>query len=151
MCRSRRSTRTSRTKTDDAKEDVHQVDLGTIEIDTLSSTKQDKWKEYLSVQDMNVLFKLDTGAMASVLPLREIERMDPQPNVVPTETVLKGFNNSTSKPLGTVQLETAYKGRALTVAYYVVEDVKSAILGQNECEALGLLQRIGSCSVTKGD
>ena len=46
---------------------------------------------------------------------------------------------------------TAYKGRALTVAYYVVEDVKSAILGQNECEALGLLQRIGSCSVTKGD
>ena len=77
--------------------------------------------------------------------------MDPQPNVVPTETVLKGFNNSTSKPLGTVQLETAYKGRALTVPYYVVEDVKSAILGQNECEALGLLQRIGSCSVTKGD
>ena len=47
--------RASRTKTDDAKEDVHQVDLGTIEIDTLSSTKQDKWKEYLSVQDMNVL------------------------------------------------------------------------------------------------
>ena len=30
--------------------------------------------------------------MASVLPLREIERMDPQPNVVPTETVLKGFH-----------------------------------------------------------
>ena len=72
MCRSRRSTRTSRTKTDDAKEDVYQVDLGTIEIDTLSSKKQDKWKEYLSVQDMNALFKLDTGAMASVLPLREI-------------------------------------------------------------------------------
>ena len=42
---------------------------------------------------MNVLPKLDTGAMASVLPLREIECMDPQPNVVPTETVLKGFNN----------------------------------------------------------
>ena len=100
---------------------------------------------------MNVLFKLDTGAIATVLPLREIEGMDPQPNVVPTETVVKGFYNSTSKPLGTVQLETAYKGRALTVAYYVVEDVKSAILGQNESEALGLFQKIGSCSVTKGD
>ena len=40
-------------------------------------------------------YTLDTGAMASVLPLREIERMDPQPNVVPTETVLKGFNKGT--------------------------------------------------------
>ena len=77
--------------------------------------------------------------------------MDTQPNVVPTETVLKGFNNNTSNPLGTVQLEAAYKERALTVTYYVVEDVKTVIVGPNECEAQGLLHRIGSCSVTKGD
>ena len=145
VCQSRKTTsQTNEHSRGQTKEDVHLIDLGTVEISTLSPGRQDKWTENLSVHNKNVLFKLDTGAMASVLPLDEIKGMDPQPSVIPTKVILKGFNNSTSRPVGTVQLRTAYKEKAITANYYVVESVTTAILGQTDCEALGLIERINT-------
>lgn len=123
-----------------------------LDVDVLGTVTQSKWKEDLIVGDQSVEFKLDTGAAASVLPLAIYKKIQPCPSLKTTDVCLRGFDNSRVRPRGTATIQTSFKCTSLSVTYFVTELVESAILGQNECEAFGLVERtnhIAPCSVTE--
>ena len=99
----------------------------------------------------DILFKLDTGAMASVLPMDVFEKLGTDLSLKRTKVKLRGFDNSLVLPTGTVALTTCYQGITRPVMYFVSPSVKAAILGQDDCENFGLVRRIYGTTVAFGN
>jgi len=93
----------------------------------INSVESQKWQETLMLDGVPTVFKLDTGAMASVLPLSKYHEVRPHQQPNRTETVLTGFNGSTVRPEGTTTIATTYKKTTIPVKYYVSNMAANAI------------------------
>ena len=143
VCRSRAATAQVNCATQQQLEQPEQdtsIIFDTITISTCA--KDHKWHETLQVGKTRVKFKLDTGAMASVLPMDIFKQACPEMRLIETSTRLPGFNNSVVRPQGTATIHTQWGNRSLPVTYFVSTEVGGPILGQDECEAFQLVQRI---------
>ena len=112
------------------------VEFDTVTMSSLSN-RDHNWHEYVQVGDCIVHFKLDTGAMASMLPYTLFKKACPEAHLTATPTRLQAFNNSIVKPL-----LTNYQDCTHPVIYYVTDEVDAAILGQLGCNIFQLVQRI---------
>ena len=83
--------------------------FGTILVGELSA---DRWKETIILDQQPTLFKLDTGAMASVLPLSVFRSIRPDQQLDTTTTILSGFDHSTVRPEGTATIKTTYQDKS---------------------------------------
>ena len=105
-----------------------------------------KWEEHIKVEGHQILFKLDTGAQANTLPLRDLQKIHTQPMLSRTKVVLKPFGGGANiKPLGTIKLRCKVNGKQQRLLFYIVNTesaTTAAILGQDACEDLKLIQRI---------
>ena len=105
-----------------------------------------KWEEHIKVEGRQILFKLDTGAQANTLPLRDLQKIHTQPMLSRTKVVLKPFGGGANiEPLGTIKLRCEVNGKQQRLLFYIVNTgsaTTSAILGQDACEDLKLIQRI---------
>ena len=105
-----------------------------------------KWEEHIKVEGHQILFKLDTGAQANTLPLRDLQKIHTQPMLSRTKVVLKPFGGGANiKPLGTIKLRCEVNGKQQRLLFYIVNTesaTTAAILGQDACEDLKLIQRI---------
>ena len=120
----------------------------TVEINGILGTK---WKETLMLDTLPTVFKLDTGATASVLPLSIDEAVRPGTKPTETSVVLTGFNRSSIQADGTAIIRTTFKNQSIPVNYYISQHVASPILGQEECESFHLIQRICNATTELGN
>ena len=124
-----------------ATEQENVVEFDTVTMSSLSN-RDHNWHEYVQVGDCIVHFKLDTGAMASVLPYSLFKKACPEAHLTATPTRLQAFINSTVKPQGVATILTKYQDCTRLVTYYVTDEVDAAILGQLGCNIFLLVQRI---------
>ena len=111
---------------------------------------QDKWQADVSFNDTRIRFKLDAGAQANVLPYQVYSKFARSVPMKPTNSVLTGFGNSKVWPMGIVVLTHTSGAERHAVSFYIVDNIKSAILGQDACDRLKLVSRHDIDEVEKG-
>ena len=94
-----------------------------------------------------ITVKLDTGAEASVLPMKVYKKLKKRPLIDRTKTTLSAYGGSIIKPVGTCTLSCQSNGKSSTVMFYVVHIAAQSILGLADCVALGFIQRVHSLEV----
>ena len=100
------------------------------------------WLSTISVLGNKITFKLDTGAEASVLPLKVFNRLRGKPMLTNTTTKLSAYGGSVLTPIGTCVLECRRKLATSAVRFFVVSKEVQPILGLKDCTSLGLVQRV---------
>ena len=117
-----------------------------------SINKQDKWQQIVLIENSPVKCKLDTGAQANILPLNTFRTIRNGTKLQRTNIILKAFGESKVKPMGTAELDVHLKGEEAgkKMVFFVTDKAKAAIIGQDGCEDLGLIQRI-SIDTVKAD
>lgn len=130
-------------------------------IDTISRPKPNEavqktqWFETILLNDqLNVSFKLDSGAEVSVLPLTvfaSLRNSNKDVKLEPTKLMLEAYGGGKIKPLGTVKLLCKTK-KSSTIVEFVVTNIskpnnETGILGLKACQQLDLIRRVETMSI----
>ena len=106
------------------------------------------WLSTVDVHNSKITFKLDTGAEASVLPLKAYRRLKNKPPIEHTTTKLSAYGGSTITPVGTCTLNCKRKLKAVQVTFFITSKAVQPILGLRDCITLGLIQRIHTIQIS---
>ena len=165
VCRSKNQTPPSRPKTTPqtkSKKKLHAVVESQKSTDTEDSDgepllvtdalkvhgiSESMWLSTISVLGNKITFKLDTGAEASVLPLKVFNCLRDKPMLSNTTTKLSAYGGSLLAPIGTCVLECRGKFATSAVRFFVVSKEVQPILGLKDCTSLGLVQRVHTIQV----
>lgn len=119
-------------------------------IDGRGSSCGGSWTVELLVENHPVQIKLDTGAMANVMPERLLEGMDFDFSRVRTTKVkLNSYTNNSLDVLGECLLSCQHKGDVKNVLFFVVKTNSCPILGLDACLKFNLIRRI--CDINISD
>lgn len=127
-------------------QDVYDLDIGEVKLNSGSSDKIHKngwWKDIL-MNGKSVSCKVDTGAEANVMSVSMFEKLPGKPRLQKTNTILTAYGNNKIKPLGTTVLEARLKEKRHTLQFYIVDFMAPTIIGLPSCFLLNLLCRIDS-------
>ena len=108
-------------------EEYEQCDFNNVGLYGLEVT--DDWTAWGRVAEINIPFKLDTGAQANILPTSELNRMHPRPNVKRTSTRLTAYNGTNIPVVGEMSIPVEIKDKTQTINFTVVEGNHRPILG----------------------
>lgn len=115
------------------------------DIDGVSSASGETWTEVLRVEDQNVEFKLDTGAMADVIPVSLVRSLNiSNKNIQKTKTVLCSYSQNKLPVLGQIKLNCSFGRKDFALNFYVVDLEGVPILGLKTCINLNLVQKVKS-------
>lgn len=124
--------------------------LGAIE--TVECARTGKpWYQMLTVNTVNINFKIDTGADVSCIPVALYNKMQPKPKLSPTVSSLHGPCGHI-ETLGQFNAETVHKGETYNFRLCVIKTQFGSCLLQREVAcALGLVKRLEAISDVFGD
>lgn len=126
---------------DDQFTDDNYVFIGSVEN---CNVKDNSW--YISMllnnkQQFN--FKLDTGAMANIIPTKVLKVINlEEKHLIKTDLRLKSYTNNDLPIIGTCFLNCQYKNKICTLEFFVVESNSPCILGLDSCKKLNLIKRV---------
>ncbi|KAK3922700.1 Glutamate receptor ionotropic, NMDA 3A [Frankliniella fusca] len=128
--------------------DMQESEVRYVESLTTVGVRPKEYLEEIRINDTHwVVFKLDPGSQANLLPKHVFQLINSQTAVdlKPTKTVLEAWDKSTRRPEGTVRLkvETKY-GRSMVCKFYIVPKDCKAILNIWACEDLNLVKRVNN-------
>ncbi|KAK2707402.1 hypothetical protein QYM36_015185 [Artemia franciscana] len=127
---------------------IHALDfspcLGSeLYIDSMNQTKYHHNDLYFSTQKKYISFKLDTGADANILPLKEYERCCPRPILNKTNSILTSYTNGKLNVYGVCEAEIQYKDRpGQKHKFFMVDTQKVPIISRQTSVDLGLVKFI---------
>ncbi|XP_075733513.1 uncharacterized protein LOC142775690 isoform X1 [Rhipicephalus microplus] len=124
----------------------HEDDFSILEVSTRGVTSQRDWTVRMTVNNVSVELKVDTGSQANLLPVRIYNRMHPSPEMKQSSVVLHSYGGDTIKHLGVIRTEATLGDQAIPLDFFVVRKGRQAILGLQASERLGLLSRVHSVS-----
>lgn len=105
-------------------------------------TREDKWLAPLLINGTVVTMRLDTGAKANLISIRDIKAMRNKPQIKRKESGLKDYNGQPIKCLGTCRMSAIVKGKVHHLFFFVVNEGRESLLGDRACEELGLVKRV---------
>lgn len=115
-------------------------------IGLISENKSSHEKEWLTKLEINkcfVEFKIDTGAMANVIPMKIFKSLGYERNkICQTTTQLKSYTGSILKTLGKVSLKCKIKSNSYDIEFFVIDSDSQPILGLESSTQLNLIKRI---------
>lgn len=124
-------------------------------VSDVSSDKMSKceWFVNCCVGDemKNVKFKLDTGSMVNILPMNVYKTVTQKP-VKTCHRRLTAYNNQPIKVVGELLLHVKPKpeqNKVYDLKFIVVDQMSTPIIGVEDCERLGLVQK--TCSISEGE
>ncbi|XP_031332624.1 uncharacterized protein LOC116162964 [Photinus pyralis] len=115
-------------------------------VNFLGSSK-DLWDEIVEIEDTKFKVKLDTGADVSVIPRKIFDKIDKQFKVRKSNYIIKEFEGTQAKSIGTVNLFCKYKNKNVYEDFVIIEGVNKILLGGQACVDLGLLKRINKVNI----
>ena len=115
--------------------------LETAYLDTVNTGQTNAWILTIQLNNAPVKVKLDTGAEVTALS-KETYQMLGSPLLSGATKSLYGPSHSPLKTLGSLQCKMAYLDRTTTQTVYVVEGLKTNLLGLPAIEALQLAIRV---------
>ena len=77
-----------------------------------------------------------------MLNANQLHQIAPKATVKPTNKTLVSYSQHRITPVGCVSLPVRYKGRAVHVKFYVVENQQKSIFSGKVCQALNLIQHV---------
>lgn len=98
------------------------------------------WIEQMRIENMNVQFKIDTGAGIDVLPMSVLKKIAPQVRLQQTSISLRAFAREKIKPIGTCSLNCLFHDLSLKVKFAVVEFDCTPILGLKTCIRFNIIR-----------
>ena len=111
-------------------------------------TEKSWFKEYELSKDKettSVVFKLDTGAQANVLPLAVAKKI--HANIEPSSTGLTSYSQHRIENVGRTKLTLSHSNTVMGEVWFeLVETTLPPILGLLSCVSLGLVQRVDAVS-----
>ena len=121
---------------------IHQMVVGDIQ--------NTDWRAELTVCDIPVTFKLDSGAQANVLPVSTYRRIKSMQQLEPTKTVMTAFGNVIIKPVGVIKLQVTCPDTKLNqvMEFFLTDTDDIPILGKDACQSMNLLRRVHVDGVT---
>ena len=111
-------------------------------INAIGSASKKEWTMDMTVSNINVEFKLDTGAECNVISKSEVQKIKPQPIIKKSSVRLRAYNDSIIPTCGKTILPISRHGRKFNVLFIVVEDELAPILGLNTIEKMDLIRRV---------
>ncbi|KAK2713685.1 hypothetical protein QYM36_009531 [Artemia franciscana] len=115
------------------------------------STEEKVEKPYalikLTENDSELAFKIDTGAEANILPLKDFNKLARKPALLLTADVLTSYMGEQLKVLGTANLKVQYKNQTpQTHTFHVVCTDRAPILSRQSSKRLQLIKFVLSVS-----
>lgn len=105
---------------------------------------QDTWTVGLPINNVTVIFKIDTGAEATVIDQRTFEKMSPKVELGSPDTCFVSPGGDL-RCLGMFSCTTSYKGKKYSFRVYVIEGT-SCLLGCKEAVKMGIVKRMDEVS-----
>ncbi len=104
------------------------------------------WFELVNIGNMEVQFKMDTGAEVNIMPKKLLDKMfNKNYKLRPTSIVLEAFGGTLLRPVGLITLYNCQLNNIRLDLEFVVADVESVpLLSLNACEDFGLVNRVNS-------
>lgn len=102
-----------------------------------------EWRQKISIEELKMVVKLDTGAQVSVLPSRIFKKVNNQFLVRPTNVKLKTLDGVIT-PVGTVRLLCHTEVSEAYIDFMIVDLEVTPLLGLPGCLALNLVQRVST-------
>ena len=108
--------------------------LEAVEVGEMGDNSRKGWYKEISVNDVSVQFKLDTGAEVSVVPEGKAPR-----KLMRSKRKLVGPGNTQLKVLGTFEALLCTDTRMHVEMMFVVQGQRQALLSRDACVQLGLI------------
>ncbi|KAK2708707.1 hypothetical protein QYM36_014346 [Artemia franciscana] len=95
----------------------------------------------LTENDSELAFKIDTGAKANIMPLKDFNKLARKPALLLTADVLTSYTGEQLKVLGTANLKVQYRNQTpQTHTFHVVCTDRASILSRQSSERLQLIK-----------
>lgn len=99
------------------------------------------WSITLSVNNCEILFKLDTGADVNVLPSRYLQQLGlSKEDLLSTSMKLRGYSGGDIIVIGRCNLKVLYKGQSYIIDFIIADVSSPPILGRYSCQELGVIK-----------
>lgn len=123
--------------------DYDEFYVGSVETKCTSGTydaiDSTRWFERVRIQNLDVAFKIDTGAEMNVLPLHVYRRLNLNVELQPAKITLRAFGGQQIAPMGMCSLPCNYKNVSLRVVFAIVDLGVIPILGLATCTRLNIV------------
>ena len=100
------------------------------------------WTADIKVNETTILFKIDSGADVTVIPLTVYQRSNLQPTLRSTSKVLMGPCNYKMNCIGTFTTQLRHQDKTTTEEIFVVKGLERSLLGRQAAHSLNLLNRV---------
>ena len=113
-------------------------------VDSIQSDKESDWNFITKINnDVDISFKLDSGADVNLISIDDFGRIKVQPQVLPNNVKLKAYNQTSIPVKGQCNLSLSNAGIEFKVPF-IIADFQS-IIGGNTCLTMNLIKKV--CSV----
>lgn len=116
------------------------VDVSELSIDEVSGDTNVEWSEVIKINNKNVNFKLDTGAVVNLINLDLFNQIKNKETIVQTNIKLKSYTNDSINLVGKTNLRCNNKN----LEFFVVKDKLHSLLGLDACIKLNLIKKINA-------
>ena len=128
--------------------------IGSIEnVNSLSINNQaNEWVTTLQINNKMVKLKIDTGAMANILPFNLFKNIGLSPKMIKnSDCKLKSYTGDKLNVCGICNLKCFKNDNLYELEFFIVKSNTSAILGLTACKQLNLITRIDSINVQNNE
>lgn len=115
--------------------------LGCIDFN-VNSVNLSKWTQDVTIDDKQVRFNIDTGAMCNVISLDTLKCVSKDRDLKPSLVPLRSYSGHKIVSEGTVTLSCRVGNATYDVNFHVVDKDVKPILGADTCEHMGLVERV---------
>lgn len=116
--------------------------IETIRINTIG-TSPTSWSTTLIINNLEFVFKLDTGADANILPIMYFNKLKlPHSVIKPQKITLKSYTGDKINILGACWLDCIINNNKHKIQFFVSQSKAQALLGLTTCINLNLIKRV---------
>ena len=113
-------------------------------VDAISSVSSKPWTHPVTICDMIIDFKLDTGADCNVIPLKVFKTLNCNSTVENSRIILESYFNETRRALGFITLDCLVNGKMHKIQFILAVTKSMPVLGRDTCKLLDLVRRVNS-------
>ncbi|GCB72888.1 hypothetical protein scyTo_0002238 [Scyliorhinus torazame] len=118
----------------------------TQRLSVLSVDPNNEWSAVLTVNKARIRFKLDTGALANLISISDLDTIRAKPSIFPPACQLFDYNGNAIAASGSCQLGVSNKAIKVTLRFEIVRPDRASLLGARACKLLNLVQRVHTMS-----
>ena len=137
-------------------DDIFYTDTVTVENEATSTLEvsvntinADKWIVPLTGNGTEIHMKLDTGAMANLITLKDFKALHHKPVIKNTKVGLRAYNGQIIETQGFCRLQVQNKHIKRNLPFVIRPKGKDSLLGDQACEEMGLVKRVLNIAETE--